>query len=136
MAAGLLRHRLVDKGLAEGYRVSSAGIWALEGNPASDNAMAVMAERGIDISDHIAHTITAADVAQADLILTLAHEHEAMIRSTWPQYAWKTHRLGDLGGKKRDIRDPYQQPIDAYRACAALIAEYIDRAFPRILELA
>lgn len=136
MAVGLLRSRLAKEGLADRYQVSSAGVWALDGNPASENAIAVMAERGIDITGHIAHTITADDVAQADLILVMAREQRQMLCSTWPQYAWKTHRLGDLAGKRRDIHDPYNQPLEAYRACANLIGEYIDRACPRILDLA
>ncbi|MGD9145067.1 MAG: low molecular weight protein arginine phosphatase [Anaerolineae bacterium] len=136
MAEGLLRQRLSEEGLDTDYRVLSAGVWAVDDNPASANAIAVMAERGIDIADHIAHTITANDVAEADLILVMAREHAQVIQNTWPQYGWKVHRLSKMAGKRKDIRDPYGGSIGEYRACADILAGYIDGGFPRILELA
>jgi protein-tyrosine-phosphatase len=136
MATGLLRQRLAEKGLDSHHRVFSAGVWAVDDHPASENAVTVMAERGIDISDHVAHTINAGDVAEADLILVMGREHEQMIRNMWPQYGWKIHRLSEMAGKRQDIPDPYGDPIEEYRDCADTLADYIDRGFKRILELA
>jgi protein-tyrosine-phosphatase len=136
MAAGLLRQRLSEEGLDARHQVLSAGVWAVDGRSASENAIAVMNERGIDITDHIAHTLTTDDVAEADLILVMAREHARVIHSTWPQYGWKVHRLSEMAGKRQDIQDPYGDPIEEYRACADAIARYIDRGFQRILELA
>ena len=134
MATGLLRQRFVQKGLA--HTVSSAGAWASDGQHASDHAVTVMAEQGIDITDHVAHTLNASDVAEADLILVMAREHATLIRNTWPQYGWKVHCLAEMAGKRRDVNDPYGEPVEAYRACAAEIARYIDDGLERILELA
>jgi protein-tyrosine phosphatase len=136
MAAGLLRKRLVQDGLEERYEVRSAGVWAVDDQPATENAVAVMAERGIDISDHIAHTISARDIEEADLILVMSREHAQMIRATWPQYDWKVFRLSEMSGKRKDIRDPYGGPVDEYRSCADTISGYLDEGLPRILELA
>jgi protein-tyrosine-phosphatase len=136
MAAGLLRRRLADKGLDTRYQAMSAGVWAVDGNPASQNAVMVMAERGIDISDHIAHTINADDVAGADLILVMSREHQQVISSTWPQYKWKVYRLSEMAGKRQDIVDPYTGPLQEYRTCADTIADYIDRGLQKIIELA
>lgn len=135
MAEGLLRHRLAQEGLDTRHQVASAGTWAVDDHPASENAVAVMAERGIDISDHIARTITAQDVAESDLILVMSREHERLIKNTWPQYAWKIYRLSEMVGKRKDVRDPYTGPIKEYRACADIIANYIDRGLDRIFEL-
>jgi protein-tyrosine-phosphatase len=136
MAAGLLRKRLAEEGLGGLYQVVSAGVWATDGQPASDNAIAVMAERGIDISDHTACSVTAGDVAAADVILVMGREHAQILRNTWLQYAWKIHRLSEMVGKRQDIQDPYGGPIEEYRACADVIADIIDRGVQRILELA
>jgi len=133
MAAGLLRAKLAAERPDCGPSVSSAGTWALDGQPASANALAVMAERDIDISDHIAHTITSEDVAEADLILTMSQEHTEVIRQTWPQYIWKVYRLAEMTGKKKDVRDPYGESVDSYRDCADTISDYVDRGFARIL---
>jgi protein-tyrosine-phosphatase len=136
MAEGLLRQRLLEEGLDTHYRVLSAGVWAVDDNPASANAIAVMAEQGIDITDHIAHTITANDVAEADLILVMAQEHAQVIRNTWPQYGWRVHRLSEMVGKRKDVRDPYGGSLGEYRTCADTLAGYIDGGLRRILELA
>ncbi len=136
MAAGLLRQRLANEGLDARYKVSSAGTWALENRPASEHAVEVMAARGVDISDHRARNLTAAAVAEADLILVMSREHEQIIANTWPQYRWKVHRLGEMAGKRRDVDDPYGRPIEEYRACADVIDAYLARGLERILELA
>lgn len=136
MAAGLLRHRLSREGLNTRHRVVSAGVWAVDNQPASANAIAVMAERGIDITDHIAHTISANDVAESDLILVMSQEHEQLIQNTWPQYRWKVHRLSEMVGRRKDVQDPYGGPIEEYRACADILSEYIDQGLDRILDLA
>lgn len=136
MATGLLRQKLAEKGLDRQYQVRSAGVWADDGRPASENAVEVMAERGIDIGDHIAHSLTAEDLAEADLVLVMGQEHAQVLRTTWPQYAWKVWRLGEMSGRRKDVVDPYLEPIEQYRACAAVLADYIDRGLPRILDLA
>lgn len=136
MAEGLLRHRLAEEGLDTRYRVSSAGVWAVNDQPASDKAIAVMAERGIDITKHIAHTINANDMTEAELILVMTRDHEQVLRNTWPQYGWKVHLLSQMVGKTKDIQDPYGGPVQEYRACADILADYIDRGFQRILDLA
>lgn len=136
MADGLLSQRLDQEGLDRRYQVSSAGVWAVHGRPASENSVAVMAERGIDISGHIAHTLSAEDMAEADLVLVMSRDHKQMIRNTWPQYDWKVYRLSEAVGKKKDVKDPYGGPIEQYRACADTISDYIQRGFQRILNLA
>jgi len=135
MAEGLLRERFAEQGLADHHQVLSAGIWGLDERPASENAVLVMAERGTDIGSHRAHTITATDVAEAELILVMSREHARAIRATWPQYDWKVHRLSEMAGKKRDVRDPYGSPIGDYRQAADVISRYIDQGFQRIVEL-
>ncbi len=136
IAVGFLRQHLVEQGIDTHHQVISAGVWAVDDRPASENAVAVMAERGIDITDHIAHTITSEDMAAADLVLVMSREHERMIRNTWPQYDWKVRRLSEMAGRRKDIQDPYGGSIEEYRACADTIAEYIDRGFQRIVALA
>ena len=135
MAAGLLRQRLVTKKLDAHHRVVSAGVWAAQDEPASENAVAVMAERGIDISDHRSHSLTTDEIAGADLILVMTRDHARLIRHTWPQYAWKVHLLSEMTGKRRDVEDPYMGPIEEYRACADTMSRYIDGGLEHILQL-
>jgi protein-tyrosine-phosphatase len=136
MAVGLLRRRLAEKCLDDRYDVFSAGVRALDGERASENSVLAMAERSIDITDHVAHTITADDVARSDLILVMSRGHGQIITQTWPQYAWKVHLLSEMVGKSKDVRDPYGGSLQEYRAAADVISDYIQHGFDRILELA
>lgn len=135
MAMGLLRQRLAQEELEARYKVLSAGVYAMDGHPASGNAVLVMAERSIDITEHSAHTITADDVVGADLILVMSREHGRVIRQTWPQYAWKIFLLSEMAGKRKDVQDPYGGSLKEYRACADIISAYLEEGFERILEL-
>lgn len=136
MAEGLLRQQLAQEGLDSRYEVASAGTWGVDGRPASENAVTVMAERGVDIAGHRARTITGGDVAEADIILVMSREHQHLLESTWPQYKWRMHRLSEMVGKRRDVRDPYGGPVEEYRACADILAGYIERGLEKIIELA
>jgi protein-tyrosine-phosphatase len=136
MATGLLRQRLAREGLDGQYTVRSAGTWALDNRPATENAVEVMAERGVDIGDHRARSLTTADIEEAELILVMSREHEQMIAHVWPQYKWKVYRLSEMAGKRRDVEDPYGLPLEEYRTCADVIDGYLERGFARILELA
>lgn len=135
MAEGLLRQRMAEEGLDSRYEVASAGTWGVQGSPASENAVAVMAERGVDIGAHRARTVSAPDVAAADLILVMSREHQQVLENTWPQYRWKVRRLSEMAGKRRDVQDPYGGPIEEYRACADVIAGYIDLGLEQIVEM-
>ena len=94
-----------------------------------------MAERGVDISQHRARTVTGGQVAEADLILVMSREHQNLLENTWPQYRWKVRRLSEMAGKRRDVQDPYGGSVEEYRTCADIIADYIDQGLEQIVEL-
>jgi protein-tyrosine-phosphatase len=53
MAEVLFEAFLVRKGMREEWRVESAGVWAYEGSRATANAQKAMAERDLDLSQHL-----------------------------------------------------------------------------------
>ena len=136
MATGLLRQRLTERGLEGQLHVFSTGVNAVDGYPASRNGVFVMAERGIDITGHIAHTVTGNDMVRSNLILTMSRWQAQTLRQSWPQYAWKVYLLSEMAGKRKDIEDPFGGTIDQYRAAADVISRYLDEGIERILELA
>jgi protein-tyrosine phosphatase len=86
MAQGLLAARLAERGVAA--EVRSAG--SLDGGrPPAPEAVAVMAERGIDIAGHRSAALEAASVRRADLVIGMAREHVrevvALEPSAWPK---------------------------------------------------
>jgi protein-tyrosine phosphatase len=135
MAAGLMRHRLAAAGLDSQHQVMSAGVQTQDGLKASRNAIIVMAQRWIDVTEHVTHMLTGEDVVKADLILVMSEAQAKLIRQTWPQYAWKVHRISEMVDKRQDVKDPYGGPLEKYEACADTLARYIDDGFERILGL-
>jgi len=136
MAAGLLQHRLSAAGLADEYEVRSAGTWAVTGSAAAAHACQVMAERGIDITDHRAQDISAGTLAQAALILVMTDAHREAIVAEFPDVRAKTHLLSEMIGKSYDIADPYGSSLAHYEYCAEDLSAIIEAGFERILSLA
>jgi protein-tyrosine-phosphatase len=135
MAVGFLREKLRKAGLEGEYRVHSAGVWGLEGQPPTAYAGEVMATRGIDISDHRSHDLTPEDVDEADLILTMTRGQAEAISVEFPQHAHKVHLLSQMAGRHYDIQDPYGGQLYEYRQCANEIKNLIEEGYPRIMQL-
>ena len=92
--------------------VESAGLGALVDWPASEHAVALMEERGIDIAQHRARQLTPELVNNADLVLVMESGHKKAIESEDATVRGKVHRLGEWQDK--DIDDPYQQPKEVF----------------------
>lgn len=122
MAEGLLKQALPTR-LQRRVRVSSAGTHALVGNPAESHACKVLAQWGIDISDHRARKINPQMIQQASLVLTMEREHQGLILINSPASGPKLSLLGEFGQdhSQPEIPDPYGQDVYVYRACARLI---------------
>lgn len=95
MAEGLLRALLADNGARAD--IGSAGLMR-GGAPATSHAVAVMAERGIDISRHVSRTIDPALVRSTPLIIGMAREH---VRAAIAGYGADVHRTFTLKGLVR-----------------------------------
>ena len=109
MAEGLLRHRL------EGLDVTVRSAGMLEdGRPASDHGIAILRERGIDLSSHRSTLVNAELLRSSDLILGMAREHARVVvdaPDAWPRMFLLKEivRLGE----ERGGRSP-QQPFDEW----------------------
>ena len=129
MAAGLLKH-LLPADRKESYTVSSAGTHAAPGLPASDAAVAVMKEEGIDIADHRSHQVSKTLVEKADLILALSESHADFIRRHFPDAAGKTYLLSEYAEKTKlaqDVQDPAGGTLEEYRETRGQIKQYIEK---------
>jgi protein-tyrosine-phosphatase len=136
MAGALLRDRIERAGLADRLVVSTAGTWAIYGQPATEHAQAVMAERNIDLSDHRSRELDVDEIAAADLIITMEPGHKTAVEASAPEGRGKTFLLSELVGMSYAIGDPIGRSIDEYRATAREIEDIIDRGWARLLELA
>jgi protein-tyrosine phosphatase len=91
MAQAMLSARLAARGVTAGANstvVNSAGMLG-DGRRPPPEVISVMAARGIDVACHRSRTVTATDLALADLVLGLTREHvrHATVLSpeAWPR---------------------------------------------------
>jgi protein-tyrosine-phosphatase len=135
VAVALLTQRLKEENL-KGWTVSSAGTWAQKGLPASPNSVAVMAERGLDLTDHVSRPVEPVLMEAADLVLCMELGHVEALQTEFPLHAHKVFTLSQMSGPSYSIADPYGGPLLGYIQMAAEIGALLEAGFPRILELA
>ena len=107
MAEGIFNKLAKEKGIDAVAK--SAGLMVVE-SCVSANSVAVCKENGIDISSHLPTQITAEQVAEADVILTMTNSHKAAFGGLE-----KVHTLPEFFGSSGDITDPYGGSIEIYR---------------------
>jgi protein-tyrosine phosphatase len=122
MAAALLRERLA--GRSAHAEVASAGIAALVGRPAEPEACALMASRGLDISDHRARQLTPEIVRAHELILVMEAGQQRDVEAILPGARGRVHCLGRWG--HFDVPDPYRRDVHAYELALELIERGLD----------
>jgi len=93
MAAALLRHHL---GVDATIEVASVGTIGWNGYPATPHAVAVLAERGIDLSAHISRKINRDDVERADVIIAMTRKHAWAVTAHDADAADRTFLLAEL----------------------------------------
>ncbi len=118
MAEGLFRHAVKGRG---DFRVLSAGLGALDGQPPTQYSVQAMKEIGIDISHQRSRALTTEMVRSADYIFGMTHSHVDTVALLYPQAAEKTFLLREfddsLESYEKDISDPIGSPYLVYVAC-------------------
>lgn len=101
-------------------KVLSAGIAAMSGGAAAQQAVEVMSEHDLDLNEHRSQPFTPRLADFADLILTMTERHRQAIITHFPQAASRTFVLREDG---QDVIDPIGMPVETYRSTAEQIAE-------------
>ncbi len=118
MAEALFRQKTKDYN--EFCTVSSCGLAAAVGEPATVNAVIAMKSRDIDISSHRSRQINKHIIDSADVIICLSRNHISFLSSAVPEAQSKLKLLGD------GIPDPYMGDENVYMECADAISQSID----------
>ncbi|MBO8129408.1 MAG: low molecular weight protein arginine phosphatase [Peptococcaceae bacterium] len=129
MAEGIARQLIAEKGL--NLEVMSAGVFALPGTPATEEAVEALSDDGIDISGHRATLLTKELIKEADLVLTMTAEHRRMVREMVPEYSNKIFTLAEYAGVGGDLPDPFGQPLTVYREYAGRLRGLVGAALER-----
>ena len=112
----------------------SAGIGAVDDAPASDGALAVAGEAGLDLGAHRAQLLTRPQVLAADLVLTMGERHREFIRVLAPEAASRVHPLRDYasgGTDPGDVADPFGGDRTVYRRTLGELQPLVERALQR-----
>ncbi|MBL8801698.1 MAG: Sua5/YciO/YrdC/YwlC family protein [Planctomycetes bacterium] len=132
MAEGLARALLAQRlGVAParigefGFSVSSMGVHAAFGAPASSHSVSVLAERGIDLSEHSSQPATPDLLARLDRVYALTRSHLEALQHVLPP--GRARHCALLDPSNRDIADPIGGPRSEYAAVAAQISSALER---------
>ncbi|MGC8561145.1 MAG: Sua5/YciO/YrdC/YwlC family protein [Phycisphaerae bacterium] len=111
-----------------GWNITSAGVHAGSGAPATAEAQAVIRELGGSLEKHRSRPATADLLLRADLVLTMTESLRQEILDTLPSLKGKVSRLDP----DSDVIDPIGGTIDIYRQTAKTIQQLVEK---RIEEL-
>lgn len=136
MAAALFRARLQkERPDWQNWRINSAGTWAMDGQSAAPYSQQVMAERGLDISDHRARTVTRGMLARHDLILTMEPGQKEALQVEFPERASRVFMLSEMVGTMDPVKDPYGGPLEGYQKTSDVLDRLFANGIQRIFLL-
>lgn len=141
MAEGIFKKML--KGRTKDYikfNIISAGISALPGMSPTPEAISVMFEHGIDISQHHAQELQEELIKKADLILVMTNEHKEFIFTQNKTFLLKKFTLDNKSESNQnnernyEIIDPIGRKIEFYRIVAKELKKNLKNILDKILE--
>ena len=114
LAEAIAKKLVADAGRTD-VEVSSAGTHAWVGSPASDGAVLVGMERGLDLTTHRSRLLTREILDESDLVLVMSPSHLARVRELSPKV--NAHLLGGFstGRANHAVQDPFGGDLAAYR---------------------
>lgn len=135
MAEALLRARLARDEVRRNWQVRSAGVWTSEGQPASQDAVAEMAQRGIDLRAHRSRRVTPGLMDEASLVLAMTQRHVEALKAAFPKRSHRLYALTEMVGQTYDIQDPFGGPRSGYVVTARELEQLINEGYERIVAL-
>jgi len=116
------------------YAVSSAGVGASKGTPASRETLQVLKKRGASLEGFKSRRVTEAILAEATHVFAMTEGHLAVLESQFPEHADKFFLVREFSGitnKRQGLDVP--DPIGMGRAAYEEVAEVLDAAIPAII---
>lgn len=134
LAEALFRDMVSDE--SGEWKVESAGTWALTGEPAAQNSQQVLAERGLDASEHRARIVSLELLSSFNLILTMEKGHKEALQIEFPAIAERVFTLSEMVGSEFDIHDPIGGPLVEFQATADELESILTDGYASITQLA
>jgi protein-tyrosine-phosphatase len=137
IAAAAFIKKLSDEGGVTGWRVESAGTWAVAGQPPLPEAIQAAAACGLSLEGHTARTVEASILSNADLILVMEGGQKEAILSEFPNVSKRVFLLSEVAeGVAYDIPDPLTCEEDLSEEIANEVCDLVGKGFRKICELA
>lgn len=111
-------------------QVVSAGVYAGDGYPASQNAVQAMADMGIDIKNHQSTQLTTELLENASLVLTMTASHLHAVKTLNPTV--NAYTLGAYANTNTGISDPFGGDLNIYKSCATQINTLLQNCLQRL----
>ncbi len=107
--------------------LGSAGTGTRPGDRATDEAVAVLREIDIDLSNHSAQPVSAAMNDGETLFVAMTNQHASWLKYVLLIPGDRVLMLGD------GVPDPFGQPLEVYRSARDVIQKEISKLFDRIM---
>lgn len=133
MAEYLTREMARQQGIE--IEAKSAGVWAVYGEPPTEETIAVLQELGIDAKPHRSKPLDWDLLDWADLVLTMEDWHKRQILLKAPETNSKVFTLTEFVGEEGEIPDPYGTARHAYRQVRDQICRLIEKALVKITNM-
>jgi protein-tyrosine-phosphatase len=132
MAEAIARAAVERRGWTH-VRFESAGIAAAWDAPAAENAIAVAAEHGLDLTPHRSQPLTPELIAWADLVLGMSPSHLQGVRELGGDVDDKAALLTEFADAGSDaVDDPFGGSVEAYRRIYRQLDQLVDAALRRL----
>lgn len=128
MAEKLLQHALAaEKPPLNGLRITSAGVAAGPGQPATDHSVSAVKKVGLDLSKHQSTPLTQAMLDDALAVYCMTETHRALIELQFERVPANLHLFREfvVDSREHEIPDPYGQNYTSYVACRDSMVEAI-----------
>ena len=123
MAEGIARRMIRENCPDSGITVASAGLATYNGAPASQHAIDVCGEIGIDLTNHRSQRLNPEIAEKTDRFAVMTESHRRILL----QCGIPDDKIAVLG----DISDPYGGDEDEYRACRDQLLHEVDGLLKR-----
>jgi protein-tyrosine phosphatase len=114
-----------------GFLVLSAGLAAMMGGGAAEEAVVVAEAHGADLRGHRSRPLTRDLVAQADYLVVMTQGH---LRTLTTQFRTMRPQARLLSGSGEDVPDPIGGEQEVYRECAQLIQRHLEEFVAQLPE--
>jgi protein-tyrosine-phosphatase len=131
MAEGLFRKAIAGR---DDFAVSSAGVAATKGTPASPETQSLLKKRGATLANFQSRPVSEAILNAATHVFAMTEGHLSALEARFPQHADKLYLVREFAGipDKRagiDVPDPIGMGPAAYEE----VAKVLDTAIPSII---